>query len=365
MNPRPKLSYMNSIPIERLSPHKLSQPPLQGLKLQTKYTFMEQEDPINTIQPPKPKTKKKKRKGKKKATKRKTLPPITLNTPSLKDLEQYPPVDIEELKSPIKLGSPMKKKRENVPVRPEEKVLEEDFLDFEINAKDEADDLNDLIAEEIKKLEEQKEQILELETHVTKEINVIFEPEEQKPGKKVNESDMLFSMFKDFHCAKTKSPDPRVAPTNAEYSVVNDCIKQRLQELEKRKMELDGFRDMIRQCVEKEKLEDDDVANDLEDRFNQLRAENDFLETYKNIKDKDKDQKEEMSKLKNSIMNDKSIYKESKNSLMRIRQKVQQKQNAQISKEDVRKAKDGLKHELVGMMSSMRNSNCLIDFGKN
>ena len=64
-------------------------------------------------------------------------------------------------------------------------------------------------------------------------------------------------------------------------------------------------------------------------------------------------------------MNDKSIYEESKNSLLRIRQKIQQKQNAQISKEDVRKAKEGLKHELVGMMSSMRNSNCLIDFGKN
>jgi len=355
---------MNSIPIERISPEKLGQPP-EGLKLQTQYTFLDQEDiKQQNLQKTKSKSKKKRKKGKKKTTTRKTLPPITLAAPSLKNLDEIansPPVDIEELKSPLKKSHG----KLNPNHRPESKILneEDEFLDFELNDKQEAQDLNDLIAEEIKKLSEQKEQIMELENHVTKDINVIFEPEAKKPGMVVNEDDMLFSMFKDFHA--TKSPNPRPLQNNDDYSIVNESIKRRLEELQNRTKELDDFRAMIRLCIEKEtKFEDDEYANVLENKFNELRTDNDFLNTYKTIKDEDKDQKEEMNKLKMSIIKDKSTYEESKKNLLTIRSKFEGKEKGKVTKDEVRKAKEGLRHELVGMMSSMRNSNCLIDFGK-
>ena len=367
-------------PPKRLS---LIKPNLDGLKLENIYTFNDENIEKNPIKPEQSKPKKKRRRNGKKTTKtdvkkRKTLPPVTLNTPSLQDLKLVED-DAKENNSHVKVHDPNARQNGFFPSgKTEKKELENEdsFLEFELNDAQEARDLNDLIDEEIKKITEQKDHIIEFENHVKKDIKVIFEAtpqeQEQKGGKKakyeqkakenLDEDDVLFSTFKGLQNIRPKSPDKN-KKSDEEYSIINEAIKIRLQELENKKKSLHGFKSLVKECLEKDaKFEDDDYANNLDNEFNKVQAENEFLKNYKNMKEEESDVRNGVGKLKASIMKETYDLQEAKKNLQNIRKKVEGSEQGKITPNEVLKAKEGIKHELVGMMSSIRNSNNLIDF---
>lgn len=373
LNPRPRLSYMHSIPITELSPHKLKQPPLDNLVDK----LMQQKNAV---------AKKKKRKGKKKKkTVRKTLPPITLNAPCLENLGQVPNENNKTNENgQINEKNGGKPRDQNEEIynnqhqkphfqQPFENKLpgdEEEYLDLEINDIQEAHELNDLIEEEIKKITEQKENIAELGHHLKQENNVFFD--QSKIPSKINknskespgnvEEDIFYSTLKTYNKMKSGIRNQK----DEEFSLLNQVIQDRMQELEKKKSDLNNFKIKLKECIETEnKLEDDDYANTLDEEFSRVKAENDFLKAYKNIKDEDKELASPgLSKLKASIMKETYDLQETKKHLKKIRKKIEGKEENKITDDEIDKVKKGLKHELVGMMSSIRNSNNLLDFNK-
>ena len=380
---------MTSIPIERLSPDKLKRPDINSLKLDDRYSFDEKSPVKPTI------VKKRRRKSTKKGTKKtnghcqeKKLP-MVLQTPSLKNLRCIEPSkEYEDPKKVKEQNQELKDKKKDLLanlaqkefVKNPEKVLdnEDSFLDFELNDAKEAQDLKDLIEEEMKRIAEEKDHILEFKTHVKKDIKVVFEPIKTKIDEKaldaldlkktktdVYDNDQIFSTFLFNIHSNTPDVSNNNHKENEEYSVINEAIKQRLRELEKKTVDLKNFKILVKECLEKDsKFEDEDYANHLDNEFTRVKAEHNFLKTYKTLKEEDQSSGNGIEKLKASIMKETYGIHEAKNNLMEIRRKVEINEQDKITSIEVNKAKEGLKHELIGMMASIRNSNNLIDFSK-
>lgn len=344
LNARPKLSYMASIPVERLSPlqHRLSQPALNLIFQEFK--------PIESS-PVLNKPKKKTKKGKKKKKKPVSTAKIQLNTPHLDTI-------------PDRNGH-QKPELGKVP----EKVLVDNeegdsFVEFELNDVGEAQELNDLLEDEIIKIKEQQDHIRELETHVKKEIKVIFkEPINKSPS--TTDSSLFFSTFKGLQQLKSKIDvkNKKKEEGNEEYLLLNQAIKLRLKELEKKQEDLTGFKGLLKECLEQEaKIDDEDFVNILDNEFNRVKLENDFLKAYKNIKDEEIDPRNEIGKLRSSIMKQTHGIKENKRNLFEIRKKYEGKKNANITEEEIERAREGLGQELAGMISSLRDAKFSSDF---